>query len=217
MNWGRLYIGLLIIAVGALLLLDNADVLDFWDVVGAWWPAAILGAGIFSLIANPGHWAFGLVVTAVGAGLLLGTLDIVDIGAILFPAIVIFIGLVVIFGRVGRSKAETGDAVNTFNIFSGSEVASHSKQFEGGSISAVFGGAELDLRDAMPVPGAKLDVFTAFGGVEVRVPSGWHVSLHGLPLFGGLENKTSRDPLPADAPKLDISATALFGGVEVKH
>lgn len=217
MNWGRLYLGALIIAVGTLLLLDNADVLDFGDVVSRWWPLAIILAGLLSLIANPRHWAIALIITAVGGTLLLNSLDVLDISAIVLPAILIFVGLIVIFGRGLGSKTVTGDQVSSFNIFSGSELSSHSKQFQGGSVSTLFGGAEIDLRDAVPAPDASLDVFTAFGGVEIRVPDGWQVNMHGLPLFGGFENATKKDTLPADAPKLDISATALFGGIEVKH
>lgn len=81
----------------------------------------------------------------------------------------------------------------------------------------MFGAAELDLRDALPSPDAQLDVFTAFGGVEITVPQGWQVNLSGLPLFGGFENATAKDTLSPDAPTLEVSATALFGGVEIKH
>jgi hypothetical protein len=107
--------------------------------------------------------------------------------------------------------------VNSFNVFSGSEIASHSKEFQGGSISAIFGGAEVDLRDALPTPDARLDIFTAFGGVEVKVPDGWQVEVKGLPLFGGIENATAKEAVAANAPRLSISATVLFGGLEIKH
>jgi hypothetical protein len=62
-----------------------------------------------------------------------------------------------------------------------------------------------------------LDVFTAFGGVEVTVPRGWHVATRGLPLFGGIENATAKEQIAADAPTLAINATVLFGGLEIKH
>jgi predicted membrane protein len=102
-------------------------------------------------------------------------------------------------------------------MFSGSEIASHSKEFKGGSVTAIFGGAEVDLRDAMPVADARLDVFTAFGGVEIRVPEGWQVSVKGLPLFGGIDNITAKEQLPENATLLPVNATALFGGIEIKH
>jgi hypothetical protein len=217
MNWGRLYFGSLIVAVGTILLLDNANVLDAGDVIGTWWPLALIIAGLLSFAANPGHWPVALIIAAVGSALLLSRLDVVDIGNIIIPAAIILVGILVIFGRGLGSRTEAGDRVNSFNVFSGSEIASHSKQFRGGSIAAVFGGADVDLRDAMPAADAQLDVFAAFGGVEIRVPNGWQVVTKGLPLFGGIENVTAKEQLAPDAPILAVNATALFGGIEIKH
>ena len=217
MNWGRLFFGVVIVAVGTVLLLDNADVLDAGETFGNWWPAVVLLAGLLTFAAHPRHWPVALIISAVGLAFLLSRLDIVDIGNVIIPAAIIVIGLFVIFGRALGSRTEAGDRINSFNVFSGSEIASHSKQFEGGSISAVFGGAEVDLRDATPAPGAMLDIFAAFGGVEVTVPRGWHVATRGLPLFGGIENATAKEQIAADAPTLAVNATVLFGGLEIKH
>ena len=217
MNWGRLFFGLLIVAVGTVLLLDNAGVLDAGEIFGTWWPAILILAGILTFAANPRHWPVALIITAVGLAFLLSNLDIVDLGNFIIPAAIILVGLLVLFGRGLGARTEAGDRVNSFNVFSGSEIASHSKQFQGGNITAVFGGAEVDLRDTLPAPGAELDVFAAFGGVEVTVPQGWNVITRGLPLFGGIENATAKDPVPADAPTLAVNATVLFGGLEIKH
>ena len=217
MNWGRLFFGLLIVAAGTVLLLDNAGVLDAGEIFGTWWPAVLILAGILTFVANPRHWPVALIITAVGLAFLLSNLDIVDLGNFIIPAAIILVGLLVLFGRGLGARTEAGDRVNSFNVFSGSEIASHSKQFQGGNITAVFGGAEVDLRDTVPSPGAELDVFAAFGGVEVTVPQGWNVVTRGLPLFGGIENATAKDPVPADAPTLAVNATVLFGGLEIKH
>lgn len=217
MNWGRLFFGLLVVAVGVILLLDNAGTLDAWEIFGTWWPAVVILAGVLTFAANPRHWPVALIITAVGTAFLLSNLGVVDAGEFIIPAAIIGVGLLVLFGRGMGSRTEAGDRVNSFNVFSGSELASHSKQFQGGSISAIFGGAEVDLRDAAPAADAQLDVFTAFGGVELKVPEGWQVAVKGLPLFGGIENATVKDTLTADAPKLSVSATVLFGGLEIKH
>lgn len=217
MNWGRLFFGLLVVAVGVILLLDNAGTLDAWEIFGTWWPAVVILAGVLTFAANPRHWPVALIITAVGTAFLLSNLGVVDAGEFIIPAAIIGVGLLVLFGRGMGSRTEAGDRVNSFNVFSGSELASHSKQFQGGSISAIFGGAEVDLRDAAPAVDAQLDVFTAFGGVELKVPEGWQVVVKGLPLFGGIENATVKDTLTADAPKLSVSATVLFGGLEIKH
>jgi hypothetical protein len=84
-------------------------------------------------------------------------------------------------------------------------------------VSAVFGGGELDLRDAAPTSDAQLDVFTAFGGFEIRVPQGWQVDIRGMPIFGGFDNVTVKEQLGPDAPRLTVNATVLFGGLDIKH
>ncbi|HEU4915514.1 MAG TPA: DUF5668 domain-containing protein [Acidimicrobiia bacterium] len=217
MNWGRLFFGLLVVAVGVILLLDNAGTVDAWDIFSTWWPAVVILAGVLTFASNPRHWPVALIITAVGTAFLLSNLGVVDVGRFIIPAAIIGVGLLVLLGRGMGSRTEAGDRVNSFNVFSGSELASHSKQFQGGSISAIFGGAEVDLRDAVPAADAQLDVFTAFGGVELKVPEGWQVAVKGLPLFGGIDNATVNDTVAADAPRLAVSATVLFGGLEIKH
>ena len=50
------------------------------------------------------------------------------------------------------------------------------------------------------------------------MPKDWRVSVGGLPIFGGYEDKTiGNGSLPVDAPLLKVNATAIFGGVEVAN
>jgi len=197
-NWARIYLGVMIIAVGTILLLGAADVLDAGEVLGAWWPVAVIGAGVLGLVANPRHWAIPAILTLGGVALLLWTTSVVDSLSVVVPVLVIVLGLFVLFNfGLSGARTATGNRINSFNAFSGTELASHSPEFEG--------------------PNASLDVFVAFGGVEVKVPEGWVVDMNGLPLFGGFENVTAREKQLDDAPKLAVHATALFGAVEVKH
>jgi hypothetical protein len=81
-----------------------------------------------------------LVVTSVGAILLLRSTDVVDSLAVAGPVLLMLVGLLVIFGRgMNQRVVATADRVNSFNVFSGSEVASRSDHFEGGSVGALFG------------------------------------------------------------------------------
>lgn len=149
MNWARAFFGLVIVVVGSLLLLDNLDVLDAGEAIGDWWPAAIIVGGILALIANPRHWVMPLILVGGGAVVLLRTTGVIDTLNVLLPAALILVGLLVLFGRgLGTRSNTMDDRVNTFNLFSGSEIASNSTAFQGGRVGAIFGGAELDLRRA---------------------------------------------------------------------
>ncbi len=216
MNRSRLLFGGSILAVGVLLLLDNLGAIDdAGSVIGDWWPLFIIAAALLMLPTD--RWQAPVVVGAIGVILLLSTTGVADIsGDIIWPIVLIAIGIGLIV-RQRPPRQVSDDRINAFTAFGGIEMASHSRAFTGGSVGAVFGGAEIDLRDAHLADGARMDVFTAFGGTEIFVPQGWKVVTRGLPLFGGFENATSKDSLPADAPVLDINATVLFGGLEVKH
>ncbi len=218
MNWARAFFGLLIVAVGSLLLLDALDVLDAGQVIGDWWPLVIIVGGLLAFIANPGHWLIPLLLVGGGTVVLLQTADILDAGELIWPVVLIGVGMLVIFGGGMGSRSPTSDdRINSFNIFSGTDFSTNSPRFEGGRIGAIFGGADVDLRHASLAPEATLDVFAAFGGVEIAVPHGWRVIINGFPIFGGFENATSNEGLAEDAPRLQIDATVLFGGLEVKH
>lgn len=218
MNLARVFFGALIVLVGTLFLLDNLDVMDAGDFIATWWPAALIAAGMLSLLNNRRHWVVPLILAGGGGVALLRTTGVVDDLSVIAPVLIITVGLLFVFGRgVGIEPALTGDSVNSFNLFSGSELTSQSQSFEGGRVGVLFGGAELDLRNAKLADDATLDVFAVFGGVEISVPRGWRVEIGGFPVFGGYDNATGKEDLGPDAPKLRIDATVLFGGLEVKH
>lgn len=218
MNLARAFFGALIVVVGTLFLLDNLDVLDAGELIATWWPAALVAAGLLSLLNNRRHWVVPLILVGGGGVALLRTTGVVDDLSVIAPVLIIIVGLLFVFGRgVGIGPALTGDSVNSFNLFSGSELTSRSQSFEGGRVGVLFGGAELDLRNAKLADDATLDVFAVFGGVEISVPRGWSVEIGGFPVFGGYDNATGKEDLGPDAPKLRIDATVLFGGLEVKH
>ncbi len=83
---------------------------------------------------------------------------------------------------------------------------------------AVMGGVNLDFRGA--VLSAQVTTITAvafMGGVEIIVPPGIRVDMHGFGFMGGLENRADPDPdLPLEAPVLRVNGFALMGSVEVR-
>jgi len=106
------------------------------------------------------------------------------------------------------------------NIFSGSEIKVISQTFQGGDVSVIFGGTELDLTNAkLYENSAKLVVSIIFGGIDIIVPDGWKVKVEGFPILGSISNKAKISIETESEGILYIDANVIFGGLEVgnKH
>jgi hypothetical protein len=80
---------------------------------------------------------------------------------------------------------------------------------------AVWGNAEIDLRDAVvPLEGMDLKLWAYLGDVTVVVPPNVRVSLAATPLLGRVVNEAGN--APAAAPTVRIRAQALFGDIYVR-
>ena len=62
---------------------------------------------------------------------------------------------------------------------------------------------------------ATLNVFTMWGGISIRVPQDWTVMSQGVPLLGGIDDKTVPPAMPGK--RLVIQGYAIMGGVEIKN
>lgn len=218
---GRFWVGLLFLVLGLGFLLQQANVLDFSNVLSTWWPLIFIIIGIIQFInRNTISLVSSFLFIIVGSLLLINQWVAFNLTDYIWPLILIFIGLVFIFLRVNREKAvDSNEEINTFLLFSGTEIKSKAKCFKGGSITAVFGGTEIDLREAtFSDKGATLDLVTVFGGASILVPKNVHVEVSGIPIFGGWEDKT-RSSVDNDEilPVLKVKCLAIFGGVEINN
>ena len=78
-------------------------------------------------------------------------------------------------------------------------------------------GAHLDLREARFPPGVvELDVTAVMGGIEIVVPPGLAVQMHGSAIMGGFADvdRAPANPDP-DAPLLRVRGLTMMGGVNV--
>ena len=221
---GRLLLGSALVILGVLFLFDQLGIFNADTLIAHWWPLGIIAIGIVQLmLATQGYVGPGIIIL-VGAVLLGETLDIysVNVWEIIWPLIIAFIGLSLIFRRSTRpgssEHVNNEDRVRGMALFGGSDIVSRSSHFTGAEVAAFFGGATLDLRQAHLAPeGAIIEVTTAFGGVDILVPRGWDVRNSGVPIFGGIENKTTTDEILPDAPRLTVRDVAVFGGIGIKH
>jgi hypothetical protein len=227
----RLILGLGVIAFGALLLLDNLNLVEAGAILRYLFPAVLLGVGATQLLAGS-RW--GWIWLVAGGWTLLDALDVIDLNfwQLFFPLVLVAAGFTMVRrGAAGealarRSSGGAGDAaidrdgaVHAFAFMSGNERRNDSAAFRGGDLFAFMGGVTLDLRHAATPPdGAVLDVFAMWGGIEIRVPESWRVISEVVPLLGGFEDKTkpSADPA-APVARLVIRGVVVMGGVEVRN
>jgi hypothetical protein len=224
LDLGRILLGLTVVTLGVLFLLDGADVLNADRAINRWWPVLIVAAGLLTLAERPPSVPRGTLLTGAGILLLLFTTDLLDESAwkYIWPALLILAGLAIVArwsGRTIPAGASEQDVLRSTAVFSGSQLVSTSQRFRGAWLTAIFGGATLDLRNARPAPeGASVNATVAFGGIDILVPRGWRISVRSTPIFGGLEDKTDHSQAPSeDAPALHVDAVSVFGGVEIKH
>lgn len=198
--------GLVLILVGAWILLYNLDVIHqrVWD----YWPILLVLLGIsmvFRAVGRPGGgsrgWrsrgpAMGLDDTAPQS-----TPGVTSAGQA--PA--------------GTAADDASATVDCFALLGASRRRSVSQDFRGGSLTAIMGGCELDLRQASIRGGqAIIDVFAMWGGIEIKVPQDWTVALHGTPILGSFDDKTAR--VGGDGSKvLVVTGAAIMGGVDIKN
>jgi predicted membrane protein len=105
-------------------------------------------------------------------------------------------------------------------VFGGINRRIDSQDFEGGHLSSVFGGIEIDLRKAnTKKEEIVIEANGVFGGIDLIVPETWKVTVRGSGIFGGFEDRTHPSPAAADEkrPHLVIVGSAVFGGVTVRN
>ncbi|MBZ5523376.1 MAG: cell wall-active antibiotics response protein [Acidobacteriia bacterium] len=231
-----------IILVGAFLLLRTTGIFPPWFVISFWALIFVIG-GLIQLLSSssPNNRVWGVGLILVGVIFELNALHITHLGfRNLWPVFIILLGCIMLWQaltgnkggavwRILESNAREDAAeqvataapgsLNLNYIFSGTDRKVRTKNFNGGNISAIFGGFKIDLtRAEMEGDKAVLEANVIFGGGEIIAPESWVVSMEGSSVFGGFDDKTRHfQPDPSQPTKtLVIKGSAVFGAVVVK-
>ena len=226
----RVILGGILIILGGIFLLNTMDVLHFRfaNVVFSW-PFIMLVIGVFILV-NTEKKFLGGILSGIGALFLIPRVfPEVDYNAgIIFPIILIVLGAYIILKRRKVESESTPfsdtsqvnkDKIDDVSIFGGGTKIISSSNFQGGNVTAIFGGSEINLMNCQLADGDNiLDVLCIFGGTTIIVPKEWNVVINVTSILGGFSNKAIRNPsIVIDQSKtLHIKGLAMFGGGEVK-
>ncbi len=229
--------GLLLITGGTLLFIDNLGILPI-DISGAFWPLVLFVVSAVGFLRSTSLPARVWTVTGMIGGtlLLLGTFHVIHATAgIIWPLILIATGIVMLIYRlrwqsftervhIGTSAktATSQNKLQEVGVFSAIKKRVETSGFEGGELVAVFGSIELDLRYCAVSSLTRVIAIEAnavFGGIEIRIPETWKLSVQGHAIFGTYEDKTIPPrPEPGfETPTLIINGGTAFGAVVVRN
>lgn len=109
------------------------------------------------------------------------------------------------------------DYLDTVSVFGSVKKTILSKNFKGGEIVNVFGGAELDFTMADINGKVIIDITQIFGGVKMIVPPHWQVVPDIAAVFAGIEDKRMKSTATAGSDKiLILKGVSIFAGVDIR-
>lgn len=222
----RVIWGIVLIGLGVLVALGAFGVIEFELFFKGWWTLFIIIPAFIGIITER-QKTFSVVTMCVGIILLLYFRDVINskgLYGLLITVVIVTAGVKLLFGGVrnGRSRElyaashKSGKLKFITAVFSGQKYFASGEVFEGAVADAIFGGVDIDLRDAVINGDCVINATAIFGGVDIYIPSNLKVVVNSNSLFGGVENK--KLPPDDDAPvhTLYINATCVFGGVDIK-
>lgn len=237
-----IFVGLLMLALGVVLLLDQQGVVSAHRMYQFFWPAMLVFFGLENLVGRCGSARlFGGALVAIGLVMLLGDLGYIPFHIsfeTIWPILLIALGLALVARRfrdagprssgsrvpfVGRLERDwgvvggeesDGGSFNYSGFMSGVKQRIVSKNFTRGKVAVMWGGFDLDFTQAdIQGESAVIDVTALMGGGKIRVPSNWTVEMRGTPMMGGLVDERVNVQAPdAGSAKRLIVRGIIFMG-----
>jgi predicted membrane protein len=229
----RLLLGLLLIAVGGVLIAENLNLLSYeMSHVLISLPMLLVVLGLFNIARK--SYTPGYILVAIGLFFL--TPRILDVPEDFYrnfwPAVLIIIGILFIVQKTRThtvhpqahqwrenivSETDRSDYINETAILGGRNYTLISDHFIGGKISSVLGGSKINLLNCTPSPGCTLDVEIILGGTKLIVPEDWNIKMETTSILGGFEDKRLNSSIGKVDPSktMIIKGTCILGGGEI--
>lgn len=228
------------IAILALGVIFGGNALGIWNVdifFKGWWTLFIIVPSAIGLITEKEKLS-NLMVLGVGVCLLLASLEVFSwetAGKSILALFLILLGLGIVLKTIFHGKfkkaiekeldkaEKNGDEPRAhLAVFSGENVSYNKEELKNVKLCAVFGGIELDLRNAIIKDTAVIKAFSLFGGIDIILPEDITLKTSSGFVFGGIsdERKDSDKKSSAKAketPTIYLDAAGGFGGVELKN
>jgi predicted membrane protein len=244
---GRFFGGIIILAIGVILLLKQLNAVIFPDWLFTW-PMIVIAVGFYIGARHNfrlGGWP--IVMLVGGVFLTEEFYPNLNISDYIWPIIIISAGLLMILrpkrrhwdwhnnayweskskkwqwkyqAKYGQTPPATAysqdDFIDSVSIFGGVHKVIVSKDFKGGDVVNIFGGAEINLSQADIKGKVTLELVQIFGGTKIIVPADWEIQSKMVSIFGGVEDKRNPATAKHNPDKvLVIDGTSIFAGIDI--
>lgn len=236
-NATRILFGVVVLAMAVFVL---GAAFGLWGAeisLKGWWTVFLIVPALASIFSE-GPRIWNLILLGVGAWLLAeqqGWITNTQARAVFGGVMLLILGLWLMFGWIFKPKhQDTYQSPEAFHVtdamggeqdfsdcpqyvavFSGRDVYNACQSMRGMKATAVFGGLDLNLSNAVPAGDITLYVTAVFGGIDLIVPRQARIRVEGIPVFGGYDS-TFPPNHDESLPLITIKCSAVFGGVDLK-
>ena len=215
----NIIIGLVLVAIGVVIGLKELNIININIFFKGWWTLFIIIPSLISLINDDDKFT-SLTILTIGIILLIGANNIINIDTVIsliFPVCIIFLGLYLIFKSSKNNKFKEKFKNTKCNrdhvaVFSADKFVS-GKDFESCNCLSIFGGVDLDLREAVIKDDVIIKSVNIFGSSDIRVPKDVNVEVNSTSIFGGVDNKIKNQD---KKPTIYVECVCIFGGMDIK-
>lgn len=242
---GRILGGFVLLGIGALLLMEKMGY--FFPSWVFTWKMLLIALGIFVGARHLFHGLGWLIPIMIGLLFLADDLiPGFQIRPFIWPIVIVIIGLIMIFRpkrryygphswhskwrhknhrfyrgynwqQVNEEDSSDDDRLEAVVVFGSTKKNIISKDFKGGEVVCVFGGAEINLSQADINGKVVLEFVQVFGGTTLIVPPHWQVNYQETVAFlGGIEDKRTDNKNTEPNKILVLKGTSVFGAIDIK-
>lgn len=230
----RIISGVLLIVVGVLFFARKLGV-EFPDWLFTWQMFLVL-LGFYIAAKHNFKSPGGYILMLIGAAFMVERFyPEFEIHEFFWPVFLIAMGLILLLKPFKRSYTHF-DTQNNWNsscnigvdsldqtievnsIMSGVKRNILSKDFKGGHVNCIMGGAELDFVHAQINGTATLEMDQILGGTKLIVPAHWDIKSEMVVILGGIEDKRpiTQEFGQEQRPVLILKGHCIFGGVDIR-
>jgi predicted membrane protein len=208
----KLVAGIFFTVLGVLLTLDNLDIIDAGRVL-RFWPVVLIVVGVLNL-NHAGRRGLSIVAIALGTLMVAARAHLLRFSLFdLWPLLLIGAGLLIVLRAFGVSAPVQRSSL--WSVLNTRKVTIDPDKLHGSQIISFMGGSTIELTNTGEHEGpVVVEVLAMWGGIEIRVPSGWEVIAEAVPVMGGIDIKTVGAP---GGKQLVVRGLVFMAGMEIKN